>query len=174
MARSERSRRGLSFSEGHALSAAFVAAGYPSVPTSRDLRELIEIGLAAKNAGFAAARQRDGRVLLLQPFASAIVDQSRATQQTSAPSDCPSASHVGNAESTSVEAGPEFHQQNTPLNSENSYTDISEARETPTSLPVSDDTVNPGATANDNIAETDADQAIDVETQRILASALDF
>lgn len=67
MARKPRKRISLSFSDGHRLAPAFVALGLGEVPAAAQLRTLLELGLAAKAAGFHAGVGADGTFKLLQP-----------------------------------------------------------------------------------------------------------
>lgn len=70
MARKPRQRLSLSFSHGHRLSKAFVAAGMGEVPSPRDARALIELGLAARAAGLLSVVGEDGLYRLVQPLSA--------------------------------------------------------------------------------------------------------
>lgn len=68
MARKPRTRVNLSFSEGHRLVPAFKAVGMEAIPSAQELRALLELGLAAMDAGFHAGPAGDGTFKLLQPI----------------------------------------------------------------------------------------------------------
>jgi len=167
MARNPRKRVALSFSDGHRLTAAFKAAGLAPVPDARDLRDLLELGLAARAAGLHAVQHEDGCFHLARPISGEAKDP-----PAPAANRCVPESHSGSAalktvddaqardlhakSETAAEPAPEPHVQGGTAKSD----DVGAVGEGKAGTLESDDMVK--------------DSVIDDGTRQLLARALQF
>lgn len=97
MARKCRSIRTLSFTDGHQLGRDLVEIGLGDVPSTDEIRSLMELGIAARRAGFMCVRAGDRKLTLVQtitgldekPRTSSILPTSGSREITTGESSAP-------------------------------------------------------------------------------------